>query len=563
MRKINTRLATLVILAGLVVASANTSATAASAAPQLVSTPTHAGTSGASSITVQCPSAILSACSGSQTCAIGVWMIWTTGTGSITPPSGYHLVPHTSIQTALRRTTSLFVHAYNSGDTLQPQFTFSGSGGAEYICAGYSGVDPNVPVNASAGLSDGSSMSLTSPSVNSTTNYGSLLMLYAADYSGTFSSPSAGYLDATDQNNGRSLAWVDALPVATGATGEQSIGISTATTGVGVQVVLQAPSSDPTPTASPSPSPTATPTPTNTPTPSPSPTPPLLANPQNPVSYGADPTGAADSGSAFQLAINTGDLDVPAGDFRIDTTVNVPTNRNIRCEAGSDLRYTYHSSDWEMFLWIGTSGGSVFNCHFRGLNYNVTTGKVWVNHKLDFLEIYSSSGSAGGGQHIANNDFNGVSGYVGAIHIDSPGSQPAPENVLVEYNTFENCEHYAIQLSAGLNNTFRQNILTDCNGYVESDTPDQQMSGNLADSNHSTFVYGTGYAQTDGQTGWTNFLTCGGSCSGNACNFSENTCSNNLIDGPQPSWLAETAVGGSQNDATYINNICTGGCSVH
>ena len=43
------------------------------------------------------------------------------------------------------------------------------------------------------------------------------------------------------------------------------------------------------------------------------PIPPSLNNPQNPVKYGGDPTGNLNSASAFQSAINAGDLDVPAG----------------------------------------------------------------------------------------------------------------------------------------------------------------------------------------------------------------------------------------------------------
>src|SRR5215471_7475537 len=233
MRRITTRLIIIVISPVILMTPTNS---IPSAGPYLVSPPSDGAAADVDSIDVQCPSAILSACSGTDACLIGIWMLRTIGTGVVTPPSGYSLVPNTEIQTPLGRITDFFEHVYNSGDTLQPQFTFSGTGGVEYICAGHSGVDPNVPVNASAGLSDGSSMSLSSPSVNATTNYGSLLMLYATDYSGTFSSPSSGFIDATDQNNGRGLAWVDAWPVATGATGEQSIGISMTTTGVGVQV---------------------------------------------------------------------------------------------------------------------------------------------------------------------------------------------------------------------------------------------------------------------------------------------------------------------------------------
>ena len=292
------------------------------------------------------------------------------------------------------------------------------------------------------------------------------------------------------------------------------------------------------------------------------PSPPALVNPQNPVTYGADATGVSDSASAFQSAINAGDLDVPAGDYLINTQVTVPSNRNIRCEAGSDLRYTSTANNFYMLLWDGTMNGSVFNCHFRGPNYNLTTGKSFLSVNQKFLQFWSTSGSTGGGTVVASNDFNGVGGFVGAIHIYSTGSQPAPSNLLITYNSFEDCGHYAVQLTAGVNNTISHNTLYDCNGMVESDNTSQQMSGNLVDSNHSTYVYGTGYAQANSQNYYFNYFTCGESCSGGSCNFNGNTCSNNIVDGAETSGLRVTAAG-SGNNAVYVNNTCTGGCGVH
>src|SRR5690348_3770576 len=84
---------------------------------------------------------------------------------------------------------------------------------------------------------------------------------------------------------------------------------------------------------------------------------PSLNNAQNPVDYGADSGGAADSAGSFQKALDAGDIDVPAGLFRIDTTVMVPSNRNIRCESGSALEYTT-SKNIAMFNWSGSTGGS-------------------------------------------------------------------------------------------------------------------------------------------------------------------------------------------------------------
>jgi hypothetical protein len=125
------------------------------------------------------------------------------------------------------------------------------------------------------------------------------------------------------------------------------------------------------------PTPTVTPTPTPTPTPSPSgqPTPPPLTNPQNPISYGADPSGSSDSSGAFSNAANAGDIDVPAGNFLINGDVDLGA-RNMRCESGAILKQTVLARG-TMFQINGT--GSVFNCDFRGQYYNVN-GTGWANH---------------------------------------------------------------------------------------------------------------------------------------------------------------------------------------
>src|SRR5215472_4600876 len=113
---------------------------------------------------------------------------------------------------------------------------------------------------------------------------------------------------------------------------------------------------------------TPAPTPVSkvTPTPGSAPTPVALNNPQNPVSYGADATGTRDNTSAFQSAINAGDLDIHAGVYKILGMVTVPDARNIRCESGASLAHQTSTSSWTMFQFNGNSSGSVFNCQFRG-----------------------------------------------------------------------------------------------------------------------------------------------------------------------------------------------------
>src|SRR3984893_6093544 len=139
----------------------------------------------------------------------------------------------------------------------------------------------------------------------------------------------------------------------------------------------------------PSPAPSGTPTPSPTPAPSPSPTPtgeptpPPLTNPQNPISYGADATGASDSTSAFKSAAGAGDIDVPAGTFLINTGGINLNGRNLRCESGAIFKQTVLAQR-TMFQIDGA--GSVFNCDFRGPYYNVN-GAGYQTFFEDFLHL--------------------------------------------------------------------------------------------------------------------------------------------------------------------------------
>lgn len=320
---------------------------------------------------------------------------------------------------------------------------------------------------------------------------------------------------------------------------------------------------------SPAPSPAELPTPLALPTAAGCPaTVPGLINAHSPVAYGADPTGVNDSGPGFRAALAVGDLDVPAGTFRFASTVTVPNGRGIKCETDAILKRT-DLTVWTMFLFNNNSSGGMWGCHFWGPNYNAHPPTLG-NYAQRFI-FHQSLGTAGTAGHLifANNDFNGIGGYVGAIQIYGSSSynggtnnQPPPNGDQVLCNTAENSGHYFLQISSALNTSVRGNVTVDSNCCVESDNNLQQMNGNVIDQHTSTFTYGTGYAQGH-MDGYHNYLTGGASCSGGGCNFSGNTVSNSSCGGTKASWLAETAQGGSQNNAHYVNNSVSGSCTVH
>jgi hypothetical protein len=284
---------------------------------------------------------------------------------------------------------------------------------------------------------------------------------------------------------------------------------------------------------------------------------PPLTNARNPVSFGADPGGGRNSARAFQKALDGGDLDVPAGLFRIDSTVYVPSNRNIKCEPGAALEYTT-TGNIAMFNWSGTSVGSVFGCQFRGTNYNIKGKPAESDAFQEFIFVQSIEGKGGSDLTIANNDFNGIGGFIGAIQLfSSDRNEPGPHDNLITHNSFEHCGLYAVQLVSGRNNIISHNDLTDCNGFVEADNLRQATIGNLIDHNTLTFVYGVGQ-WGPGLPGY-NELSCGASPEG--FDYSGNTCSNNVVSGSAnvPAHIIESVPRGLR--ARYTNNSCSTGCT--
>jgi hypothetical protein len=298
--------------------------------------------------------------------------------------------------------------------------------------------------------------------------------------------------------------------------------------------------------------------PSQTPTPSLTikPTPPQLANPQNPISYGADPTGRNDSSAAFNKAAIAGDVEVPTGSFLINGDVSLGS-RNMRCEPGAILNQTVVA---EHFMFNARGAGSVFNCHFRGPYTDVSIPSYNLFPE-DFIHLTPPSDR----YQIVGNDFNGSGGWTEAIDVyASNRQQPPPTNFIIGWNTFEHCSYYATQVTSGTNGQFIYNKSLDCAGWIEADNTGQANTGNVARGNHFTFVNGTGWTNHGGGK-WASEFTCGSDAGGKPYDYSGNICENNMVDGPYGSRLQESpdSMTGLGVGAVYIGETCTGGCTVH
>lgn len=142
-----------------------------------------------------------------------------------------------------------FSHAFyrvlQSGDT-NPAFTISLStgNGCAWVAADYSGVASTSTINASGQTSSSSNATThLSPTITTTVANCMLLMLYGTDISVTYSSPSEGTLEKTGDagigsNADGVTSIVDFALGAAGATGQQSITVSSTCTYTGIQVAL-------------------------------------------------------------------------------------------------------------------------------------------------------------------------------------------------------------------------------------------------------------------------------------------------------------------------------------
>ncbi len=317
----------------------------------------------------------------------------------------------------------------------------------------------------------------------------------------------------------------------------------------------------PTPTPTPTATPTSTPDPTATPTSTPDPpststscpTAPALVNPQNPVNYGADPTGGTDSTTAFSNALANGDLQVPSGTFLINGHISVPSNRNIQC-AGSGLTVLKETNgcNYTEQMFDLQNSDTVYNCGFWGPNANRNAVPCAGSYGSFFLRWSGDSVT------VVGNDFNGINGYVAALVIGSTST--VASNSTVCGNTFEHCGYNAWQLSQGNGVIIEHNTMNDCSGDVEANNSSASYTNNIVNRDSYTFTYGIGNNKANGGTGFDG-LTCGNAL---GANYSGNTCENNTIDGTHTSGLVESCGGGYNcTPAAYINNTCTGGCQVN
>ncbi len=286
--------------------------------------------------------------------------------------------------------------------------------------------------------------------------------------------------------------------------------------------------------------------------------------------------GTTNDQTCFNAALQAGDMQINAGTYLLSTgSLMMPTGRQIRCGAGTApdptviLKYT-STAAYDMLRMVNTNNQTIFGCTFAGPNYNVNAIPGCQSVRQTMVDIEPT----GSGQHIANNDFNGVGGFNGAFEAQSFGAANSPNHITVEWNTFEHCGYRGVELGGVDHVTAQHNTSSDCSEALESSGPTILDTNDLLDHETVNFVFGagiqrgcfgTGYANTRSANHLSGGVACGGT--GSVCDFSSDTVSNSLCDdtGAGSSAAIDESIQSpsSGQGCVFINNMTSGTCVVH
>jgi hypothetical protein len=331
--------------------------------------------------------------------------------------------------------------------------------------------------------------------------------------------------------------------------------------------------------------PTPTPDPTPSPTPSPTPTPvgcthipgtstavgaacfsrsscPALSNPQNPVSYGADNTGGKDSTTAFQNAVNAGDLYIStAGTYLINgnnsvTGVIPPAGRKVECAAGVTLKTTLHGGSLDTgIIAIENNNTIVCGCDFQGGNTG-SGAKVLDSNQYNWL-IYDLDGNTGA--LIEDNTFENSFGNA-AVQVNGAS------NATIQFNTFSGNAYYGPTINKGDSEIIQNNLSIDSPIGMEAGScsgTSNTVTNSLIQNNMVEVVHGDCAVASPSNSGCDNnvFITGGDYPSG--CNYGSNSVKTNYCTGKvgvMPASIHNVAPSGGVA-ASYSGNVLGTDCS--
>lgn len=288
---------------------------------------------------------------------------------------------------------------------------------------------------------------------------------------------------------------------------------------------------------------------------------PALVNPASPIDFGARCDGKTDDSTAFQAALDHGDVNVPPGTCVIDRTVRISvSNRHLECSPGTTLKQTDPSAQ-RMFEIVspdeGTlTGDSIADCAFVGSN---TAAPGFFNDEARHFNIPVQTQDRVSNFSLIGNTF---SRFFGQAMFQTYGRVDGGSGDVIAFNRFESCGYYGPVLVAHRNGYVGHNVLIDCAIGVENDDSAQMSGGNLIEYNQVMAVRGYGAPDMEAAA-----MLTGGTAGG--ADYSTNVVRYNTVTGvgdkkgsgvaSLPSVIWQKASGGA---AQYLQNTCVNGCKV-
>lgn len=197
-------------------------------------------TSGASALTVSVPAG-----TAQNDVMLAVVSVNLNGSATtITAPAGWTLVRSDNSGTIIRQ--SVYFRVASASEPASYAWTFSNSKRAVAGIVSYRGVDSLAPINASSGQANGSSGTITAPSLT-TTAYNAMLAGFfgTSNGNGSIGTYSGGLAERFDQAtggggpNGSTASAADAVQITQGASGSKTAVASVAAVNIGQLVALK------------------------------------------------------------------------------------------------------------------------------------------------------------------------------------------------------------------------------------------------------------------------------------------------------------------------------------
>jgi len=251
---------------------------------------------------------------------------------------------------------------------------------------------------------------------------------------------------------------------------------------------------------------------------------------------------AGDATSALRDALNAGDVQVARGTYLVNGTINFPSNRNLRCDAGAEF-YASHPATYRgirMFEFSGTKASSIVGCAFRGSN---TSKPLWYDpsgpYEWDFpIELTEGASWI----VIAYNHFANFFSNTAIMNYTLHGGTTSYNTIVANVCAQDTMPAYCIVIDGGNYNLVSGNIGLGSNIGMEPDGLAQTLIGNKIINNYvgrgvnkDTFIGGAAIRGFD---------------------YSTNTVSGNTVDGARI--LSPATLPWSDGGKA---NMCVNGCS--